>query len=138
MVWGAGVSFIKGEFYQLLNTPPPTDEELIQNNGLYPVGWSHFPEYSEEYFKQLTAESLVKKVSKGRTVFEWQQNGRNEALDCHVYNRATASILGIDAFGERHWKKFEEALPTISASQSQKQKKAESIRRPTLREQMGL
>ncbi|MBE7542253.1 MAG: phage terminase large subunit family protein [Solibacteraceae bacterium] len=58
--------------------------------------FAHFPRYEEEYFRQLTAESLVK----GAWVKD--PNRRNEALDCRVYARAAAAIYGIDRFRERH------------------------------------
>ena len=64
----------------------------------YPKGWYHFPEYSQEYFKQLTAEQLVKRSDKkGFAKYEWEKvRDRNEALDLKVYNRAASIILGID------------------------------------------
>ena len=32
---------------------------------------------------------------------------RNEALDVRIYNRAVASIIGLDRFKERDWAKYE-------------------------------
>jgi phage terminase large subunit GpA-like protein len=58
----------------------------------FPPGYCHFPRYSEEYFKQITAEQLVAKLVKGYRRLEWQKmRERNEALDCRVYPRAAAA-----------------------------------------------
>ena len=55
MVWSYGASIIKSEVYGWLNNDPPSQDELT------PLGYSHFPMYDEEYFKQLTAEQMAKK-----------------------------------------------------------------------------
>jgi phage terminase large subunit GpA-like protein len=61
------------------------------------AGYCHFPSrYSDEYFKQLTAEKVVKKYHKGFHRREWiKVRARNEALDCRVYALAALSILGV-------------------------------------------
>ena len=61
------------------------------------AGYCHFPSrYSDEYFKQLTAEKVVKKYHKGFHRREWVKvRARNEALDCRVYALAALSILGV-------------------------------------------
>jgi phage terminase large subunit GpA-like protein len=67
----------------------------------------HFPEYNTEYFKQLTAEQLVKKIVKGYPKRIWQKiRDRNEALDCRVYARAAAIALGIDRWSESKWEQL--------------------------------
>lgn len=89
-VWPVGVSLAKGELYGWLRLPRAQPA---------PWGFCHFPEYGEEYFKQLTAEHLVSiRKRTGRTVFEWQvQAGReNHFLDCRILARAAASVLGLD------------------------------------------
>ena len=35
---------------------------------------------------------------------------RNEALDCWVYARAAAAIIGLDRYGEEHWTALGEQL----------------------------
>jgi phage terminase large subunit GpA-like protein len=68
-----------------------------------PVGASHFPQdYPEEYFKQLTAESLVQtKMKSGAVKFEWKKSReRNEALDCRVYALAALYVLAAIVQGE--------------------------------------
>ena len=59
------------------------------------AGYCHFPlAYSEEYFKQLTAEKVVTKYRKGFAYREWvKTRPRNEALDCRVYATAALEIL---------------------------------------------
>lgn len=92
-VFTVGVDVAKSELYGWLKLPRPEEGQP------FPPGWCHFPEYGEEFFKQLTAEHLVSKQNaRGFTVHEWQvQPGRqNHWLDCRVYARAAAALLGLD------------------------------------------
>lgn len=92
-VWMVGAGIAKGELYGWLRLPRPPAGELA------PPGYCHFPEYSEDYFKQLTAEHLVTVRKKnGYTVLEWQllPNRENHFLDCRVLARAAASVLRLD------------------------------------------
>ena len=62
-------------------------------------GFCHFPnDCDQEYFDQLTAEVVVKKMnSKGFEQREWhKKRARNEALDCRVYGTAALYSTGID------------------------------------------
>jgi phage terminase large subunit GpA-like protein len=104
-LWTLGTPVAKSELYSRLRLAPPTEE----SGDPFPVGYCHFPRYEEEYFRQLTAESLVK----GHWVVG--PNQRNEALDCRVYARAAASIYGIDRFAEKHWRELEALLPALAA-----------------------
>ena len=110
-VWSVGTPVAKGELYRWLKLEWPTDE-AIAVGASFPPGACHFPQYGEEYFKQLTAERLVSRIVKGfpRGSWEKEPGRRNEALDCRVYARAAASIYGLDRFDERHWRRMEEAL----------------------------
>ncbi|MBF0153244.1 MAG: phage terminase large subunit family protein [Magnetococcales bacterium] len=110
-VWSVGGPVAKGELYRWLKLDRPTDEEMREGIG-FPPGYCHFPQYNEEFFKQLTAERLVTRIVKGFPVATWEKeaNRRNEALDCRVYARSAASIFGIDRFQERHWMRLEEPL----------------------------
>lgn len=104
-VWPVGVSLVKSELYSWLRLKKPTKE-----NEPYPPGYLHFPEYPEEYFLMLTAEELVTRLVKGFRKTEWQKTrSRNEALDIRVYNRAVASILGIDRYTDRTWNMLDPA-----------------------------
>ena len=100
-VWSSGVSVAKNELYSWLKLPSPVDGEP------YPSGFCHFPEYESEYFKQLTAEQLVRRVVKGFPKFEWEKTrARNEALDCRLYARVAAHAFGLDRFTERQWERL--------------------------------
>lgn len=141
-VWIVGGDLIKSEFFGNLAKEKPTEDQL-KNGGQYPSGYCHYPQYSEDFFKQLTAEVLVpRKGSGGQIIHEWQKltnDSRNEAIDLHVYNRAVANILGIDRFKESHWASFEEQLGIDSSaivagkSEPKKPKTSEQKREKTKR-----
>jgi phage terminase large subunit GpA-like protein len=106
-VWPVNSSMAKEELYRWLRQDKPTDEELARGSG-FPPGYCHFPKYSEEFFKQLTAEQLVTKFVKGYRRHEWQKmRERNDALDIRCYARAAAARVGIDRFNETHWAELE-------------------------------
>jgi len=88
-----GTDVVKRELYSWLKLPRPDE------GAEYPGGWCHFPEYDEEYFRQLTAEHLVLEVdSKGFPRWVWKKlPGReNHFLDCRGYSRAAVASLGLD------------------------------------------
>ena len=106
-VWPVNSGMAKEELYRWLRMDGLTDEE-IADGVPFPPGSCHFPRYSEEFFKQITAEQLVTKLVKGYRRSEWQKmRERNEALDCRVYARAAAARVGIDRFQEKHWVEWE-------------------------------
>jgi phage terminase large subunit GpA-like protein len=103
-VWPVNSGMAKEELYRWLRLERPTDEDLEQGVP-FPPGYCHLPRYSEEYFKQITAEQLVAKLVKGYRKLEWQKmRERNEALDCRVYARAAAARVGLDRFQDKHWR----------------------------------
>ena len=63
-------------------------------------GYIHFrqaPAFDDEFFAQLGAEKLVKRVKRGRSTVEWvQDRARNEALDCAVLALAAVRLAGQD------------------------------------------
>jgi phage terminase large subunit GpA-like protein len=70
----------------------------------------HLPGWIDsEWLKQLVAEQLVTVRNKrGFSRLEWQKlRERNEALDCRVYARAAAWILGADRWSEAQWLELE-------------------------------
>ena len=72
----------------------------------YPPGTLHLPGWIDsEWLKQLVAEQLVTVRNKrGFARLEWQKlRERNEALDCRVYARAAAWILGADRWSDKQW-----------------------------------
>ena len=115
-VWPVNSGMAKEELYRWLRLDGLTDEE-IEQGAPFPSGYCHFPRYSEEYFKQITAEQLVTKLVKGYKRVEWQKmRERNEALDCRVYARAAAARVGIDRFQEKHWAEWEcKVAPAVPA-----------------------
>lgn len=105
--WPVVGAIAKSELYGFLRLELPTD------GGPAPAGFCHFPEYGEEYFKQLTAEQLVPhKTARGYIVLQWEPiPGReNHVLDARVYARAAAAVLGLDRFTESDWAALERAV----------------------------
>jgi phage terminase large subunit GpA-like protein len=106
-VWPVNGAMIKEELYGWLRMDRPTEE----SGEPYPAGYCHFPKYSEEFFKQITAEQLVTRVVKGYRRPEWQKTrDRNEALDARCYARAAAAVYGMDRFGDPAWQVLEQRL----------------------------
>ena len=102
----------KSELYRFLRQDRPTDEDLAAGVA-YPAGYVHLPKgLDAERVKQLVAEQLVTvKTKRGFDRLEWQKlRARNETLDCRVYARAAAWVLGIDRFAEARWKQLEDQL----------------------------
>ena len=110
-VWNVSGPVAKMELYRWLKLEWPTIEDL--NNGIpMPTGACLFPEYGEEYFKQLTAERCVTKVIRGfpKQVWEKDPTRNNEALDCRVYARAASSVYGLDRMSDYKWRRLEQTL----------------------------
>lgn len=108
MLWGVGSSVIKEQIYRWLNAVKPTDSELAAG-AEYPTGYSHFPQYDEEYFKQLTAEQYIKQTDKyGFSKYIWEKIRKdNHLLDCRVYARSASAMLQIDRMNEEDWLQLE-------------------------------
>lgn len=108
MLWGVGSSIIKEQVYRWLNAKKPTDEMLKAGRG-YPTGYSHFPEYDEEFFKQLTAEQyIIQTDNRGFHKYVWEKVRKdNHFLDCRVYSRSAAAMLQIDRMNEADWLELE-------------------------------
>ena len=125
--WPIGVSVIKSEIYGVLKIDPPVAGAPT------PKGLCHFPEYNEEYFKQLCAEKVsIKNNRKGFTVMEWvKDRERNEALDVRVYNRAAAAIIGMDRFTEKDWARFQ-APPIVKTTETVENENTETKSQPPI------
>ncbi len=104
-----GTNLTKGETYSFLRLEPPA-------KGPMPPGYCHFPQHEEEYFKMLTAEQIVtEKNKKGYKVRIWKKTrDRNEALDCRVYARAMATLIGIDRWDDARWKREQAAMGRVA------------------------
>jgi phage terminase large subunit GpA-like protein len=84
-VWNLGTNLLKQTLYSRFQLTPPGPRTV------------HFPAgLDNEYYKQLTAERLIRIYSKGKDRQEWKRMYRNEALDCAVYAYAGALIAGIE------------------------------------------
>ena len=105
-LWKVNASIAKSELYGWLSLKKPTQE-----GEPYPPCYCHFPQYSDEHFKMLTAEQIMVRIVKGFPKYEWHKvRERNEALDARVYARAAAMIVGLDRYTESDWKSMREAL----------------------------
>ncbi len=106
-VWPVNVSLLKSELYGWLRLERPTDEGFARGE-VYPPCYCHYPQFAEEFFRQLTAEQLMTRVVKGYRKQEWvKTRDRNEALDTMIGNRGVASTFGIDRFQEAQWLQLE-------------------------------
>ncbi len=111
-LWTVATSTFKTETYRFLRQDRPTREE-IEAGHLCPPGTIHLPDWADgEWLKQLTAEQLVTvRTKRGFARLEWQKlRERNEALDCRVYARAAAWILGADRWPGARWADLEAQL----------------------------
>lgn len=106
-VWPVSGAVAKSELYGWLRLEEPLDGSPP------PPGFCHFPEYGEDYFRELTAEQLIPiKTRRGYVRMEWSliPGRRNEVLDARVYARAAAAVVGLDRFGEHDWAALERAV----------------------------
>jgi phage terminase large subunit GpA-like protein len=106
-VWPVCGAVAKSEVYGFLRLAKPIREEPYQD------GFCHFPEYDDDYFKQLTGEHLVPhKNRRGFQRLEWEliAGRENHVLDARVYARAAAAVVGLDRFKESDWVSLERAL----------------------------
>lgn len=113
-LWKVAGAVFKAETYRFLRLSAPTEEDLA-DGGAWPTGYIHIPKGTPaEWMKQLTAEQLMTiKTKQGFQKLEWQKTrDRNEALDCRVYARATAWLMGIDRWDDRRWETLEEQINT--------------------------
>ena len=127
-LWTIATSTFKAETYRFLRLDPPDEAGPSPQWGgvsppnpspadgeRFPPGFLHLPGWVDaEWLKQLTAEQLVTvKNKRGFAKLEWQKlRERNEALDCRVYARAAAWILGADRWSEARWAELAAQLQT--------------------------
>lgn len=101
-IWLVGVSTLKGELYgqlRLRRGDAESGEDDLP-------GYVHLPQHtaSEEVVRQLTAEELRRvKTRTGQYRLQWVRTRANEALDCRIYARAAAALLGIDRMTDAQW-----------------------------------
>lgn len=117
-VWNVGVSIIKSELYGWLNMQKAED-------GTTPAGYCSFPQYEQHYFKMLTAEKNTLVINKkGFQEYQWvlPSGNRNEALDCRVYARAAAAVVGMDRFADADFEALAGTLRRAEAAAPVKRK----------------
>lgn len=121
-IWNIGVNLVKSELYGFLRVDK--NEE-----GVTPRGYCHFPQYPPEYFKGITAEQVEMNIDKrGFRRFEWvKKYERNEPLDCRVYARAAAAVVGIDLWEDHHWQILENSYGGSTTEAPQKPKRKSSF-----------
>ena len=111
-LWKIATATFKAETYRFIRQERPTDEELEEGAPL-PAGWIHLPGWADaEWLRQFVSEQLVTiRNKRGFARLEWQKmRERNEALDCRVYARAAAWIIGADRWGDERWTELEAQL----------------------------
>ncbi|WP_158538696.1 phage terminase large subunit family protein [Chitinophaga skermanii] len=98
-VWHIGSSFIKSEIYANLR------QSVDTSTGEVPYGYCYMPQRETHYFKGLTAEvQEIVRNKKGYLSYVWvKRYPRNEPLDCRVYARAAAAIIGCDRWSNERW-----------------------------------
>lgn len=112
--WNIGVSLLKSELYQWLLLEPKEDN-------VYPPCYCHFPQYPKSYFEGLTGEQYLAKTRKWKKTYE-----RNEPLDCRIYARAAANIVGLDRMKPQQLLKYgnvDESAANIPATPKDEKKK---------------
>lgn len=103
-LWHVGINIIKSELYQLLKIN-------IKDGDPIPYGYKHYPDYDQDYFKQLTSESL-RRVN-GKWIWSLPPGQSNEKLDLNVYCRAAAEHLRLPHFQDTHWSALEADLEQL-------------------------
>jgi phage terminase large subunit GpA-like protein len=104
-VWQVNTHALKVELYGALHL------DAAAPGMPTPPGWVSLPAIGDEACRQLVAEALVRRRVRGIEKDEWVKvYQRNEALDCAVYARAAAHLVGLDRFAEEEWRRLEEAL----------------------------
>lgn len=132
-VFSLGVSLLKSELYSWLKfLVPEADQEP-------PPGFCHFPEYGEDFFKELTAERLlIKKNRRGFAQTEWvKERERNEALDCRIYARAAASLVGLDRFKKPKNSTTEKNVVAKNTEPSQNENETRQVNEKNVASQRG-
>lgn len=117
-----GKAMATSEFYGWLKLQLPTDDER-GDGALTPPGYCHWPQYGEQYFKELTALQLIThKNAKGFPVRSWELiPGRaDDFLAARRYARAAAALGGLDRLRESDWSALERqvGVETMTATVS--------------------
>lgn len=100
MLWPVGTWGLKSEFYANLHKPG-----LAAGEPADPPGYCHFGTFlGKEFFLQITAESFVSELVRGRLQEDWRRLRRdNHLLDCRIYAMAMAELLGLSRNTDNDW-----------------------------------
>jgi phage terminase large subunit GpA-like protein len=103
-LWHVGTWSLKSELYAHLRKPGLRDGAEQD-----PAGFVHITEYlhDERWLKQVTAERISERESKGRVVKEWVASGPNHYHDCRIYNMALAVYRGVGIMTDAEWAMWE-------------------------------
>ena len=132
-LWKIATATFKSETYRFIRQERPADEELAAGAHL-PPGWIHIAGWADsEFLKQFVSEQLVTiRNKRGFARLEWHKmRERNEALDCRVYARAAAWIIGADRWGDDRWTELEAQLQGEAEKEATKQARKKEQRAPT-------
>ena len=110
--WPVYIHIAKDELYGFLGLEPP-----LSSDEPVPAGYCHFPEYDEEFFKQLTAEHLVPSKFGRYHVYRVIEGRENHALDARIYARAAAAAEGLDRLNALEWQMLEQSVLPEEARQ---------------------
>ena len=148
-LWTVATSTFKAETYRFLRLDPPDEAGPSPQWGgvsppkpspgdeeRFPPGFLHLPGWVDaEWLKQLTAEQLVTvKNKRGFAKLEWQKlRERNEALDCRVYARAAAWILGADRWSDARWEELAAQFGVADGSGTASATGPQSVRKAQVR-----
>lgn len=107
MLWPVGTWGLKAELFANLHKPGLRSGEPAD-----PPGYVHFGDFlPKEYFLQLTAETFVAEVVRGRIQEGWKVLRRdNHCLDAQVYAMAMAEMLGLSTMLADDWSALRERL----------------------------
>jgi phage terminase large subunit GpA-like protein len=111
-LWRVSGHIAKSELYGALRLKAPTDEARAAGAQDPPL-FCRFPQYGEEFFKQLTGEQLAAlRNQHGFTVHTWTliQGRENHWLDARCYARAAAAVVNLDRLADVDWRELERAI----------------------------
>lgn len=98
-VWHVGVNYIKTETYGFFRQSIDPDTKEV------PDGFCYFPKRDPHFFRGITAEIVqLTRNKRGYIKYVWlKKYERNEPLDCRVYARAAAAVIGCDRWKAERW-----------------------------------
>jgi phage terminase large subunit GpA-like protein len=103
-IWGVGTWPLKASYYAELRKKRSREGAPEE-----PPGACHHGDFLDEnYFQQITAESLVDESFKGRTRKVWKKHRPNHFLDVNIYARALADYIGLSRMTDAEWARLSE------------------------------